>query len=49
MNSFSSMQSLSSGISDIKGGAGLILSLLQYKHDVITKRIIPWHAGYPIL
>ena len=45
MNGFSSMQSLSSGISDIKGGAGLILSLLQYKHDVITKRIIPWHAG----
>ena len=36
------MQSLSSGGYQ---GAGLILSLLQYKQDVITERIIPWHAG----
>ena len=45
MNGFTSMQSLSSGISDMKGGAGLNLSLLQYKQDVITERIIPRHAG----
>ena len=39
------MQSLASRILDMKGGAGLILSLLQYKQDVITERIIPRHEG----
>ena len=29
----------------MKGGTGLILSLLQYKLDVITERIIPRHGG----
>ena len=45
MHGFSLIQSLSSGISDIKGGAGLILSLLQYKPDVITEQIIPRYGG----
>ena len=39
------MENLSSEISGMKKGTGLILSLFQYKQDVITEQAIPRDAG----